>query len=152
MHRFHQGLFQKTGSPLTKFLRQELIQRAYSLMRRKGSVSSPGYRIERRDPQTRPTTQRPTPTPITIGNHNQTHNQTHNRKSQLQPRPTTRPTPIEQKEASEQKGKKTDEGYRSVVVERKLMMAHIHEWEENRATWRMKEEREWKSGDGGGEF
>ena len=32
------------------------------------------------------------------------------------------------------------------------MMAHIHEWEENRATGKMKEEREWKSGDGGGEF
>ena len=30
------GLFHKAGSPLTKFLRQELIQRAYSLMRRKG--------------------------------------------------------------------------------------------------------------------
>jgi len=42
VHRFHQGLFHETGSPLTKFLRQELIQRAYSLMRRKGSVSSPG--------------------------------------------------------------------------------------------------------------
>ena len=124
-------------------------------MRRKGSISSLGYRTERRDPQTRPTTQRPTPTPITIGNHNQTHNQTHNRKSQPQPRPTTRPTPIEQREESEQKGKKKiGEGYRSVMVERKSMVAHIHEWEENRATGKRKDESEWKSGDGdgGGEY
>ena len=62
--------------------------------------------------------------------------------------------PIEQREASEQKGKKTGEGYRSVMVERRSIVAHIHEWEENRATGKMKEEREWKSGDGdgGGEF
>ena len=145
------GLFHKAGSPLTKFLRQELIQRAYSLMRRKGSVSSPGYRTKRRDPQPRPTTQRPTPTLIIIENHNQTHN----RKSQLQPKPTTRPTPIEQRGESEQKGKiKTGEGYRSVMVERKSIVAHIHEWVENRATRNREEEREWKSGDGdgGGEY
>ena len=74
-------------------------------------------------------------TPITIENHNQTHNQTHNRKSQPQPRPTTRPTLIEQRGSSEQKGKKkTGEEYRSVMVETKLMVAHIHEREDNRAT------------------
>ena len=38
----------------TAIQRQELIQRAYSLMRQKGLVSSPGYRIERRDPQPDP--------------------------------------------------------------------------------------------------
>ena len=44
------------------------------------------------------------------------------------------PTPIEQRGQSEQKGKKTGEGYRSVMVETKLMVAHIHELEDNRAT------------------
>ena len=32
------------------------------------------------------------------------------------------------------RGKKTGEGYRSVMVEMKLMVAHIHEREDNRAT------------------
>ena len=34
---------------------------------------------------------------------------------------------------------------------RKLMVAHIHEWEENRATGKREEEREWESGDGDGD-
>ena len=38
---------------------------------------------------------------------------------------------------------------RSVMVERKLVVAHIHEWEENRAKGERKEERVWESGDGG---
>ena len=40
------------------------------------------------------------------------------------------------------------------MVERKSMVAHIHEWEENRATRKREEEREWESGDGngGGEY
>ena len=66
-------------------------------------------------------------------------------------RPITRPTSIEQRGQSEQKGKKkTGEGYRSVMVETKLMVAHIHEWEDNRATGKREEEREWESGDGDG--
>ena len=34
------------------------------------------------------------------------------------------------------------------------MVAHIHEWEENKAIGKREEEREWKSGDGdgGGEY
>ena len=36
------------------------------------------------------------------------------------------------------------------MVERKSMVAHIHEWEENRATGKREEEREWESGDGDG--
>ena len=100
-------------------------------MRRKGLVSSPGYRTERRDPQPkglRPCrSQSKITTRPTIGNHN------HN--PDPQPRTTTRPTPIEQKGQSEQKGKKKpDEGYRSVMVETKLMVDHIHEREDNRAT------------------
>ena len=67
-----------------------------------------------------------------------------------QGRPITRPTPIEQKGQSEQKGKKTGEGYRSVMVETKLMVAHIHEREDNRATGKREEKREWESGDGDG--
>ena len=38
-----------------------------------------------------------------------------------------------------------------MMVERKLMVAHIHEWEENRATGKREEEREWESGDGDGD-
>ena len=38
---------------------------------------------------------------------------------------------------------------RSVMVERKSVVAHIHEWEENRAKGERKEERVWESGDGG---
>ena len=30
------------------------------------------------------------------------------------------------------------------------MVAHIHEWEENRATRKREEERDWESGDGDG--
>ena len=117
-------------------------------MRRKGSVSSPGYRTERRDPQPRDLcprqsqskiTTRPTTKP-TIGNHNRN------------PDPQPDPRQQNRKKQVNKRGKKTGEGYRSVMVERKSMMAHIHEWEENRATGKMKEEREWKSGDGGGEF
>ena len=37
------------------------------------------------------------------------------------------------------------------MAERKSMVAHIHEWEENRATRKGEEEREWKSGDGDGD-
>ena len=58
-------------------------------------------------------------------------------------RPTTRSTPIEQRGQREQKGeKKTGEGYRSVMVETKLMVAHIHEREDNRATGKREEEKE----------
>ena len=40
------------------------------------------------------------------------------------------------------------------MVERKSMVAHIHEWEENKVIGKREEEREWKSGDGdgGGEY
>ena len=40
------------------------------------------------------------------------------------------------------------------MVETKLMVAHINERKDNRATWKMEEEREWESGDGdgGGEY
>ena len=37
------------------------------------------------------------------------------------------------------------------MVERKSMVAHIHEWEENKAIGKREEEREWKSGDGDGD-
>ena len=40
---------------------------------------------------------------------------------------------------------------RLVTVERKLVVAHILEWEENRAKGEREEERVWESGDGGGE-
>ena len=40
---------------------------------------------------------------------------------------------------------------RSVMVERKLVVAHIHEWEENRAKGEREEERVWESGDRGSE-
>ena len=39
---------------------------------------------------------------------------------------------------------------RSVMVETKLMVAHIHEREDNRATGKREEEKEWESGDGDG--
>ena len=35
------------------------------------------------------------------------------------------------------------------MVKRKSVVAHIHEWEENRAKGERKEERVWESGDGG---
>ena len=38
------------------------------------------------------------------------------------------------------------------MVERKSVVAHIHEWEENRAKGKREEERAWESGDGGGEY
>ena len=38
------------------------------------------------------------------------------------------------------------------MVERKSVVAHIHEWEENRAKGKREEERVWESGDGGGEY
>ena len=40
------------------------------------------------------------------------------------------------------------------MVETILMVAPIHEWEDNRATRKREEEREWESGDedGGGEL
>ena len=38
---------------------------------------------------------------------------------------------------------------RLVMVERKSVVAHIHEWEENRAKGEREEERVWESGDGG---
>ena len=37
-----------------------------------------------------------------------------------------------------------------MMVETKLMVAHIHEREDNRATRKREEEREWESGDGDG--
>ena len=37
------------------------------------------------------------------------------------------------------------------MLERKLVVAHIHEWEENRAKGEREEERVWENGDGGGE-
>ena len=36
------------------------------------------------------------------------------------------------------------------MVETKLMVAHIHEREDNRATGKREEKREWESGDGDG--
>ena len=54
-----------------------------------------------------------------------------------------------------QKGKKNRiYVVRSVMVETKLMVAHIHERENNRATGKREEEKEWESGygDGGGEL
>ena len=56
-------------------------------MRRKGSISSLGYRIERRNPQ--PRDLRP-----------------HRSQSEITTKPTTGPTPIEQRGESEQKGGK----------------------------------------------
>ena len=38
------------------------------------------------------------------------------------------------------------------MVERKSVVAYIHEWEENRAKGKREEERVWESGDGGGEY
>ena len=57
----------------------------------------------------------------------------------------------------EQRGEKGEKNrwrrfYRSVMVEGKSMVAHIHEWEENRAKGKREEERVWESGDGGGEY
>ena len=44
--------------------------------------------------------------------------------------------------------------YRSVMVERKSIVAHIHEWEDHRTKGKREEERVWESGDGdrGGEY
>ena len=36
------------------------------------------------------------------------------------------------------------------MVETKMMVAHIHEREDNRATRKREEEKEWESGDGDG--
>ena len=60
---------------------------------------------------------------------------------------------IEQRGESEQKGEKkpVNGQIRSVMVERKSVVAHIHEWEENRAKGEREEERVWESGDRGSE-
>ena len=55
------------------------------------------------------------------------------------------------KDRANQKGKKNRiYVVRLVMVETKLMVAHIHEREENRATGKREEEKEWQSGDGDG--
>ena len=38
------------------------------------------------------------------------------------------------------------------MVERKSVVAHIHEWEENRAKEKREEEKVWESGDGSREY